>query len=129
VFHVHLVGRLGADAVTRQTPSGQDVANFDVAVDIGYGDKKETEWVRCAVWGKRAVALKPYLTKGQQVSLHGEQKLERFQKKDGSAGAAISVNVSDLALVGGKAQDRGEPPATGSAPAPGQQFTEDDIPF
>ena len=37
-------GRIAADAEVRFTPSGDPVASFRIASDVGFGDKKTTNW-------------------------------------------------------------------------------------
>ena len=39
-------GRVGADAELRTTQSGEKVLSFRVANDIGFGDRKTTQWRR-----------------------------------------------------------------------------------
>jgi single-strand DNA-binding protein len=95
-------GNLGDDAETRFTPSGAAVCNFSVAVTAGYGDKKTTTWVRCALWGKRAEGgLVPHLTKGTQVAVSGELSTREYESK-GEKRTAVEVNVHDVTLLGGK---------------------------
>lgn len=97
------LARIGRDAETRYTPNGHAVANFPAAVDVGYGENKSTLWLDCALFGKRAEGgLIPYLTKGAQVVIEGEINLRQFQKQDGTHGAAVTLKVADLSLVGGK---------------------------
>ena len=47
-------GRIAADAEVRFTPSGDPVASFRIASDVGFGDKKTTNWFSCQVWGALA---------------------------------------------------------------------------
>ena len=51
---ITIAGRLGRDAELKVIPSGKSVTNFPVAVDIGRGEKKKTEWIDCSLWGERA---------------------------------------------------------------------------
>ena len=48
-----LTGNLGKDCRTNNV-NGTAVCNFPVAVKSGYGDKEQTIWLDCALWGKRA---------------------------------------------------------------------------
>ena len=57
-------GRLGRDAELRTTQSGEKVLGFAVANDVGFGERKQTLWADCSLWGRRAEALAQYLTKG-----------------------------------------------------------------
>ena len=43
-------GNLGNDCRTN-TVSGQTVVNFSVACKSGFGDKAQTNWIDCALWG------------------------------------------------------------------------------
>jgi single-strand DNA-binding protein len=73
--------------------------------DIGWGDKKRGQWIIGTLWGKRAESLGPYLTKGTQVVLYGDDvEVEQFMKKDGTSGAKLKCRVSDLELVSGQSQ-------------------------
>lgn len=135
------LARIGRDAETRYTPNGVAVCNFPAAVDVGYGEKKQTLWLDCALFGKRAEGgLVQYLAKGAQVIVEGEINLRQYQKQDGTHGAAVTLNVQDVKLVGGQPQgQQAQPqqpaqrpqqrqPAQGSMPEPVDDFI-DDIPF
>ena len=99
------IGRIGRDAEVRQTNNGTAVANFPVAVDVGYGDNKATLWLDCSMFGKRAEGgLVQYLVKGAQVMVEGDINLRQYTKGDGTGGAAVTLNIQDLKLVGGQPQ-------------------------
>lgn len=59
--------RLGRDAELKTTTSGKAVCEFTGAYDIGYGDNKHPQWVKCSLWGDRGAKVAQYLTKGSQV--------------------------------------------------------------
>ena len=126
-------GNLGGDAEVKQL-SGTSVANFSVAVKSGYGKYENTIWINCALWGKRAEGgLIQYLKKGQNVAVHGELSVREYDKKDGSKGYSLEVNVSDVTLTGGRdsgssASSNPSASAASGAAAPSDAF-EDDIPF
>lgn len=98
-------GRLAADAELRYTPSGDPVLSFRVASDIGYGERKSTNWFQCQIWGKRAEAIKDYLLKGQQVTIYGALMLREWTDKEGVKRLSPDVRVNDLSLQGGKRDD------------------------
>lgn len=98
-------GRVGRDAELRSTQSGEKVLGFTVANDIGFGDRKTTQWVDCSLWGKRAEALANYVKKGGKVTVSGELKLEEFQRRDGSQGSKLSVKVAEIELGDSKRED------------------------
>jgi single-strand DNA-binding protein len=104
------IGRIGRDAEVRQTNNGTSVANFPVAVDVGYGDNKATLWLDCSMFGKRAEGgLVQYLVKGAQVMVEGDINLRQYTKGDGTGGAAVTLNVQDLKLAGGQPQGQQQP--------------------
>lgn len=92
-------GNLGGDVKVNST-GGSTVANFSVAVKSGFGDKAQTMWIACALWGKQAESkLIDYLTKGQQVAITGELSTREHDGK-----TYLQVRVSTIHLVGGKSE-------------------------
>lgn len=120
-------GNLGKDCRTNNV-SGTDVCNFSVAVTSGYGERKKTDWVECAYWGKGGAAVAPYLLKGQQVAVSGELSLK---PADGQYAAKLELRVENLSLVGGKAQQNSQQAPQQPAPTStgGATDFDDDIPF
>lgn len=100
MIQAFIVGRLGKDCIVN-TVNGKNVINFSVAVDVGYGDSKTTQWVECAKWGEKT-AVAQFLTKGAQVAVLGEISMKTYSKHDGTNGASLSCRVDKLDLIGGK---------------------------
>lgn len=126
------IGRIGKDAVVRNTGTGKSVAGWSLAVDIGYGDNKQTMWIDCALWGDRAHKLAEHIRKGDRIGVHGEIGTREHDGK-----TYITLRVSDVTLLGDK-RDQGSQrsePARQRAPAQQQQsqpvsdFDDDSIPF
>lgn len=140
------MGRVGSTEDVRYTQQGTAVMSFSVAVDYGYGDRKETTWLKCTLWGKRAESLAPYIAKGDMIGVSGEIKLDQWEnQQSGKSGANILLNVKEVTLGGGaQSQQRSDaapqpggyqpPPGAqqpAGKPAPAQDFNDfdDDIPF
>jgi single-strand DNA-binding protein len=73
---VTLLGRLGQDAVVRQTTNGRTVANFSLGVDESYKDQlgewqKKVTWHRVQVWGGLAETVGKDLLQGVRVYVEG----------------------------------------------------------
>lgn len=102
---ITLDGRLAADAELRYTRDNDPVLSFRVASDIGYGERKTTNWFACQIWGKRAEALKDYLAKGQQVTVYGQLTLREWEDKEGIKRLSPDVRVMEISLQGGKRED------------------------
>lgn len=81
---IQIAGRLGKDAETRFTNSGQKVTSFNVATNVRKAGKDETVWWRVTIWGDRFDKMMPYLKKGSAVIVVGEmQKPEIWTDKEG----------------------------------------------
>jgi single-strand DNA-binding protein len=94
-------GNLGKDGEQRYTANQKPVLEFSVAVNSGYGERKKTNWVRCALFGERGDSLAPYLVKGKQVVVTGELELNEWEGNDGVKHATLQVRVAELTLIGG----------------------------
>lgn len=94
----NVVGRIGKDAVTRQA-GDQKVTGFSLAVDSGFGDRKQTLWLDCSGWGKRFEGVASYLVKGAQIAAHGELGTREHEGK-----SYLTLKLVDLTLIGGKAE-------------------------
>jgi single-strand DNA-binding protein len=123
-------GNIGGDVKVNNV-SGTSVANFNVAVKSGYGDKAQTIWITVALWGKQAESkLIDYLVKGQGVAVTGELSTREHEGK-----TYLQVRANSVDLQGGSKQEGGNSSARTpqnkskpSDPAPADDFS-DDIPF
>jgi single-strand DNA-binding protein len=121
-------GNLGKDCRVASV-SGTTVCNFTVAAKSGFGDKEQTIWLNCALWGRQAESkLTQYLTKGAQVAVSGELGTEEYEGK-----ISLTLRVGSISLVGGKregAPGGAAPQGQSSYPAPAaREDYDDDIPF
>ena len=99
---VVLIGRLTKDAQAKTTNSG-DMATFSVAVNARSTRNGETrdfvDYFDCTLFGKRAYALSPYLTRGTQVSIKGHLRQNRWKDAEGRNRSSVNVIVSDIDLL------------------------------
>ena len=100
MIHAHTTCRLTRNPEFKRVGEN-DILNFAVATDHGYGDKKTTTFINCSLFGKRASTLGNYLTKGTQVVLHGELFTREYQAKDGTTKTSLECRVAEVDLVGG----------------------------
>ncbi len=80
MISITLAGRLGKNAETRQA-GNSTVTGFSVAGDTGFGDRKQSHWFECSLWGKRGEAMQQYLQKGQEVVVIGEYSEREYNGK------------------------------------------------
>ena len=143
-----LLGNLGGDPELRYTPSGQAVANFNLATnervqrDGNWEDR--TEWHRVVVWGKLAERCNEYLKKGSSVFLEGRIQTRKWQDRDGGDKytteiVAFTVQFLSRASEGGGGGGRPPHPADSAEGPPAGAKTastgadtgggDDDFPF
>lgn len=97
-------GNIGKDAVVRKAGE-QSVAGFSLAMKSGYGEKAQTIWLDCSLWGKQAESgLVQYLKKGQFVVLSGELGTREHEGK-----TYLTLRVNDVTL-GGKSEQSNQQP-------------------
>jgi len=93
-INISAVGRLGADPEAFQagtTPACQ----FNLAIKTG---KDETTWMKCTVFGKRSAPVLDFFKKGSLVTVAGRGKYTVFEKRDGTKGNSLEMNVDDFTL-------------------------------
>lgn len=120
-------GNIGKDC--RKGGSGNGAyCGFSVAVKAGYGDKEQTNWVDCTLWGSRAEGKLPdYLLKGQAVAVTGELGTREHEGK-----VYLTCRVASIDLIGGKQEGNTR---NASETQPAQQKPDDvdnfddDLPF
>ena len=124
-------GRIAADAEVRFTPSGDPVASFRIASDVGFGDKKTTNWFSCQVWGKRGESLAPHLIKGTPVTVFGALTLREWNDKEGQKRLSPDIRIDEIELQGGKKDSEPSQPQRNAQGAPKASISDmdDDIPF
>lgn len=112
--NITITGSLGRDIELRSMPNGDRVGSFSVA--DSQGRDKPTIWWNCQLFGKRAESLAQYLTKGQQVTVAGSIAEREWTDREGNKRKQMEIRVSDLALQGGKRENK-EPAARKPDPA------------
>ncbi len=98
--NITIAGGLGKDAVLRNTPNGDNVLGFSVAVDDRQGQEKTTIWFDVSLWGKRGAALAQYLTKGTRVAVSGD-----LGKREHEGKTYLTVRADQVTLLGGGQRD------------------------
>lgn len=136
---ISAIGRLGNDPEQKVSLKGTEYILFDLAVDRGFGDRRETDWYRCIAFGSaKDRILKLKTSKGSLVHVVGAQELEKFKRKDGSEGMAPKITLYDLEYIPGNTRKEApsqSPPAaqpmgnTGDEEIEEIQVVGDKLPF
>lgn len=94
---ISFIGRLGKDSERKQG-GGHTFLKFSVGNSVGFGDKKQTIWWNCTVFGKQAEGnLMDYLVKGAQVYIVGEVSFREYEGKTYN-----ELAVSKIELIGSR---------------------------
>lgn len=124
-----IAGNVGKDAVLRRTQSGDAILGFSLAVDNGkdkQGNRRDSTWYDCSIWGKRAESLERHITKGLKLTLIGRPTAREHDGK-----AYLGISVDDLTFMGGGQggnQDSGYGGGYQSPPA-SSNIDDDFVPF
>jgi single-strand DNA-binding protein len=122
------VGRITKDAELRLTKSGASLCSFTLACNSNYGEKKQTDFVKIALFGKRANSLNEYLTKGTALTVEGTAKSNSWISKSGEAKGEIEIVANKLTLQGKSVSNGTVSSDTGNSNTD-SYVPADDIPF
>ena len=123
--------RLGKDAELKQ--AGQtEILSLYAAYDVGFGDKKKTQWIGLTMFGKRAAQVAGMMTKGTLImATMDEVRVEEHNGK-----SYLKAVLFEFKFAGGKKSDgQDSEPAprqqrAAPKPAPGNDFYDgSDLPF
>jgi len=128
--------RIGRDAELKFTNSGTAILEINAVYDIGFGDKKESQWIRLAMFGQRAEKLQAHFTKGTQILVHADDiKARAYMAKSGEAGCSLEAKLVDFQFAGGSQQAQQpmqqaqHPQQQVSQQQYGDDFMDQEIPF
>jgi len=123
------IGNLPRDAELRFLPDSTPVLSFSLALNSGYGEKAQTDWLDCSLFGKRGESLAPILLKGTKVGVTGEFSTGKYpDKKSGVEKTTLRLRVQSVTLTGNKSDTVAATPSKNPAPESIQDL-EDDVPF
>jgi single-strand DNA-binding protein len=114
VNKIIIIGNLGRDPEMRYSTSGNPMTSFSIASNYSYttaaGERREeTEWFNCTAFGRLADTCNQYLVRGQQVYIEGRLRSRQYNRRDGTPGFSLDVNITDVQFLGrrGEQQDGG----------------------
>ena len=122
MINMTIAGNVGKDAVLRNTQGGDPVLGFSIAIDGGKdknGNKRDSIWVQCNIWGKRAESLSNHITKGTKLVVSGRPGVDVYEGK-----GRLTLSVQDLTFMGNAKERTDQEPQTNS-----RADLDDEIPF
>jgi single-strand DNA-binding protein len=136
---VILMGNLTRDPELRQTPNGQNVCSFSLALNRSYkgsdGNWQEaTDYIDVVAWGPLGERVSQYLTKGRPCLVNGRMQ-SRSWEQDGQKRSKVEVVAQDVTFLGGGGGEGGSSASGGNtgdsaspkAPKPAASKQKDDV--
>ena len=99
---VVLMGRMTSAPELKTTPNGVSVTSFSIAVDRGYGDNKQTDFINLVAWRQTAEFVCKYFTKGSRIAIEGSIQTRRYQDRDGNNRTMFEVVANNVHFVDSK---------------------------
>jgi single-strand DNA-binding protein len=131
------MGNLTRDPELRQTPTGQNVCSFSLALNRSYKDasgewQEATDYIDIVAWGPLAERVAQYLTKGRRCLVQGRLQ-SRSWEQDGQKRNKVEVLANDVTFLdsrgGGEGGDGNQGGNSGgdSASKPAPSKKKDDV--
>lgn len=100
---VFLMGNLTRDPELRQTPSGQSVTSFSLALNRSYKDasgewQEATDYIDIVCWGPLAERVAQYLSKGRRCLVQGRLQ-SRSWEQEGQKRSKVEVLANDVTFL------------------------------
>src|ERR1700712_3278820 len=100
---VTLMGNLTRDPELRQTPTGQNVTSFSLALNRSYKDQsgewqEATDYIDIVAWGPLAERVAQYLSKGRRCLVQGRMQ-SRSWEQDGAKRSKVEVLANDVTFL------------------------------
>jgi single-strand DNA-binding protein len=100
---VTLMGNLTRDPELRQTPTGQNVTSFSLALNRSYKDQsgewqEATDYIDIVCWGPLAERVAQYLSKGRRCLVQGRLQ-SRSWEQDGAKRSKVEVLANDVTFL------------------------------
>lgn len=111
VNQVILMGNLTRDPEVRQTPSGQSVCSFSLALNRAYKDQagewqEATDFIDVVAWGPLGERVAQYLTRGRRALVQGRLQ-SRSWEQDGQKRSKVEVLANDVTFLDGRGDGDG----------------------
>lgn len=102
---VILMGRITHEPEIRHTAGGTACLRFHVAVERhSKGEEKQTDFISCTAFGKRAEFIANYFGKGRLIALEGNIKTGSYTDQNGAKRYTTDVWVDNVSFTGEKSE-------------------------
>jgi single-strand DNA-binding protein len=125
---VVISGRWTKDIEYKALESGKSLSKSSLAVDEGFGDKKQTFFFDVEMWGKTAENVANHSGKGRKVLIEGRLKVDTWEK-DGQKRSAVRIVAEQVEFLDYKDRDGGGNDLPSDNDAPPVDISDDSLPF
>ena len=108
INNVVLTGRITRNLELKQASNNNSSLNITLAVERTFKDQngqKQTDFISCKAFGKRAETIAQYCQKGDLIGITGSIQTGSYQKQDGSTVYTTDVMVDGLSFFPKPKQD------------------------
>ena len=117
-----LMGNLTRDPELRQTPNGQNVVSFSLALNRSYKDQsgewqEVTDYVDIVAWGPLAERVSQYLNRGSRCLVQGRLQSRNWEQ-DGQKRSKVEVLANDVTFLDSRGAASSSEPETLSGDEP-----------
>ena len=130
---VILIGRTANKPSIKEGKSGTKYCYFSLAINTGYGEKKQTDWHDITAFGKTAELCAQYIDKGSLIMIEGRITYDKYEK-DGKTTKTTKIIADNVTFLSSKNQTQSESQQEPQAPQatehnPNNTFADDGIDF
>ena len=124
---VIIMGHLVGDPVNKNA-GGKNLADFSIAVNTGYGDKKTVNFFQCVAWEKTGETITKYCAKGDCIQIEGELRQQTWEK-DGKKNSRVFITVFQVVFIKKKEEKKQAPPQAPQSGSDVPDWDDATIPF
>ena len=111
-----LVGRVVHNPELKNTPTGNAVTTFAVAVErsrSGQDGQKVVDYIDVVAWRKTAEFVSKYFRKGSWIAVNGSLQTRTYEDKNGNKRKVYEVLADNIHFCGGKSEAVASDPLDG----------------
>lgn len=125
------MGNLTRDPELRNTPNGQSVCSFSLALNRSYKDqsgewKEVTDYVDIVAWGPLGERVAQYMSKGRRALVQGRLQ-SRSWEQDGQKRSKVEVLANDVTFLDSRGGGSDDTQTESSVPKAANSKKKDDV--
>lgn len=122
--NISVFGSLGKDPELKFSSNGNPILKFSLADNVGFGDKKNTNWYNVVSFRKGVDKLSEFLRKGSKVVVYGELRVTKTTSDAGVKYTNVDIVANDIVMAQNKLESTHQP-----LEGPGDSDDSETIPF